>query len=184
MIKNAFVFIFNVVILGLILSLAASALWEWFNRIDPSKIMGYFPYANDYVYADGKTYKNSSPFPEENMPRQIDPKEPLPLKFGEKEYILRLGIKNMNSNQLVNTYIFLKLPEGVMVTNKERWQINSNSEYYICLGTVNPDMLTRSGSGIYLSFDKADLYTLTYSISGNFPIIRDRILPINVYKNE
>lgn len=162
---------------AILLPIAVDAGLRWWYRIKPGMVVGYIPYANGYCDADGKPYKGSSP---SDPDRPIDPRDPLPLKFGEPR-ILRLGIKNLNDMQLVNVYLFLNLPEGMRITKDEEWEKNSETEYYTCLGTVNPYMLVRDSHPIYIAVDKPGLYNITYSISGNFPIIRNKILPIHVY---
>ncbi len=177
MIRTIFIGILTLILIPL----GLNAAWEWWHRINPEKIIGYYPYANDYSDANGQTYKNASASPIENMERSIDSRAPLPLKFGEKNYKLTLGIKNLNSNQLVNVYLFLKLPKDVIATKDDGWAKNSENEYYAYLGTINPDMLVRDPQPIYIAVSKPGRHILTYNISGNFPIIRDRPIPINVY---
>ncbi len=178
MIKKLFYGILTLVLIPI----ALSAWWEWIHRTEPDKIVGSLPYANDYFFANGKTYKGASTLPIENMERPIDPEDPIPLKFGSPDYKLTLGIRNRNSNQLTNVYLFLFIPTEVHVTKFDGWAKNSETEYYTFLGTINPDMLVRDPLPIYLAFDKPGLYGLAYNISGNFPVIRNKRLNINVYE--
>lgn len=172
---------FSGVIIGIIIGLSVNIIWDWWHKINPNKIVGCFAYANDYFYADGRTYKDATASPESNMPRPIDPNDPLPLRFGAKDYKLTLGVANHNSKQLQNVILFLRLPEGVKVTKYNYWAKNSESEYYTSLGTINQDMLMRDKEPIYIAIEKPGIYILTYEISGNFPkIIRE--LPIRVYE--
>lgn len=168
--------------IGVIAGLFANAAWEWMHRIDTNKIIGTYPYANDYFYANGKTYKNATPSPENNMPRPIDPSDPLPLKFGTQDYKLTIGVSNLNKKQLENVILFLRLPKEVKVTKYNTWGKNSESEYFTSLGGINPGMLARDNQPIYIAVEKPGFYTLTYLISGNFDKI-ERPLPIIVYEN-
>lgn len=151
------------------------------SKIDTRKIIAYLPYANDYFYANGKTYKNATPSPSSQMARDIDPNEPIPLNINKSEQKFTIGVKNLNSKTIDDVRIFLEIPQGIKITEYTAWTMYSDVVYYISLGNINSGVGHNAIQPIFFKTERTGTFEINYSVTGrNFEPFR-RQITFNVY---
>jgi hypothetical protein len=171
------------IVSGVLITILGMMGYDWITKVDTNKIVAYLPYANDYFYSNGMTYKSASPSPANNMPRDIDAADPIPLDISKGEQKLTIGVKNINSRTVEDVRIFLELPEEFILTKCEPWQKYSEKNCSIGLGDINSGVGHNAVEPIFFKVTKTGIYQILYIITGrniNHPI--KRVMTFNVYK--
>jgi len=161
------------IIIGLIAGVGVHYIVKWTEKIDTNKIVIYLPYANDYFYSDGKTYKDASPNPDSNMPRDVDSKSPIPLNVSMDEQKLTIGVRNINPQTIYNVRLFLEMPNEFIVTKYKSWMQYTDKQYNIPLGNINSGVGHNALEPIFFKIDKIGKYNINYTVTGdNFGPLR------------
>ena len=173
------------IVSGVLITILGMVSYDWITKVDTNKIIAYLPYANDYFYSNGKTYKSSSSSPVSNMPRDIDSTDPIPLEINKNNGVqkLTIGVKNINSKTIENIRIFLELPEEFVLTGWEPWQKYSEKNCSIGLGNIDSGVGHNAVEPIFFKTTKTGMYQIKYIITGKniaSPIKRE--MTFNVYE--
>ena len=153
------------VVIGVVSMVIGQIVLDYLSKINPKKVVLYLPYANDYFYANGRTYKGATASPEQNMPRNVDPQDLIPLNFKNGQQKLTLGVRNLNSKPIDDVVLFLILPSEFTLTKYAPWQTYTDKNCYIGLGNINSGMGHNDQEPIFFKVSKAGKYKIDYVIS-------------------
>lgn len=167
---------------GIIVSIGVYHLNKWMDRRDPSKIIAYLPYANDYVDEKGRRYKDATPDPPSQMLRNVDQSDPVPLNIKKGEQKLTIGVRNVNPKTINNVKLFLEFPEEFIVTRYTPWMQYTDKHYSIPLGNINSGVGHNVIEPIFFKAKKTGPNKIIYSIVGNDFSKITRIITFDVYE--
>jgi len=156
-------------VLGLCLILAAAGVGIklYMDKLDTDKIIVYLPYANDYLYKDGRPYKGAIPDPVTSMQRDIDRDEPVPLNLKRGEQKLTLGVRNENRQTAGQVILFIEIPDGFKVTKGGPWIQYNPSTFYLPFGNIAKNVRRNALDSLSFKVARPGAYTLYYTITGN-----------------
>lgn len=159
---------------GVIITVLGMLSYDFITKIDSPKIVAYLPYANDYFYSNGKTYRGASPSPANNMPRDINPADPIPLNSKNESHKLTIGVRNLNIKSIEDIRLFLGLPQEFTLIKWDPWLRYSENQCSIPLGNINPGIGHNAVEPIFFKVTKPGNYTIDYIIAGKniYPIKR------------
>lgn len=170
------------VISGVLVTVVGYYIVEQVNKQNPNKIIAYLPYANDYFYEKGGTYKDATPDPAQNMSRVVDPTDPIPLNLTKGKQKLTIGVRNANLKTIDDVKLFLEFPREFRVTDYYPWAQYTKSSYYIPLGNINSGVGHTAIEPIFFEVKQPGEYIIKYSIvGGNFQSIT-RPMTFKVYE--